>query len=83
MEQGFEPHNTKTLLLLSFDLDPERANYAVDISGTLDLKLQTIDAHATQYNAEKVKPLLTEMAMRAGKKFGFTHAEPFVRVDMD
>jgi len=83
LEQGLEPHNTKTLLLLSFDLDPERANYAVDISGTLDLKLQTIDAHATQYNAEKVKPLLTDMAMRAGKKFGFMHAEPFVRVDMD
>jgi LmbE family N-acetylglucosaminyl deacetylase len=83
LEQGFEPHKTPTLLLMSFDLDPERANYAVDISNTLDQKLQTADAHATQFDAEAIKPILTSMARQAGTKFGYTYAEPFVRVDMD
>jgi LmbE family N-acetylglucosaminyl deacetylase len=69
--------------LISFDLDPERANYAVDISNTLDQKLQTADAHATQFDAEAIKPILTSMARQAGTKFGYTYAEPFVRVDMD
>ncbi|HSX30286.1 MAG TPA: PIG-L deacetylase family protein [Candidatus Saccharimonadales bacterium] len=83
LEQGLEPHKTQTLLLLSFDLDPERANYAVDISETLDVKLQTTVAHATQYDAAALKPLLTDMASKAGEKFGFTYAEPFVRIDMN
>ncbi|HSX34408.1 MAG TPA: PIG-L deacetylase family protein [Candidatus Saccharimonadales bacterium] len=81
--QGFEPHKTQTLLLLSFDLDPERANYAVDISDTLDIKFRAIAAHATQFNAEALQPHLTDMATQAGEKFGFAYAEPFVRVDMD
>jgi len=83
LQQGFEPHNTKTLLLLSFDLDPERANYATDISETLDTKFGAIAAHTSQFNSEALRPNLTDMASKAGKKFGYTYAEPFVRIDMD
>jgi len=46
LAEGYEPHNTKTLLLFSFDLNPERATYAVDATDTLELKFQALAAHA-------------------------------------
>lgn len=83
LEQGLEPHDTPTLLLFSFDLDPERANYAVDITGTLELKFGAIEAHASQFaDAKSVRQTLRDMASKAGSKFGYGSAEPFVRVDI-
>lgn len=83
LEEGLEPHNTATLLLFSFDLDPERANYAVDVASTLESKFRAIEAHASQFsNVEQLKQTLRDMASKAGSKFGYDSAEPFVRVDI-
>jgi len=83
LEQGYEPHNTDTLLLYSFDLDPERATFAVNITDTIELKLQAIAAHASQFSdVESVATTLRAQAEKAGQKQGCQYAEPFVRIDI-
>lgn len=83
LAEGYEPHNTSTMLLFSFDLDPERATYMVDISDTLELKFQALDAHASQFgDLENMKITARKLATKAGERDGYTYAEPFVRIDV-
>lgn len=83
LAEGYEPHNTKTVLLFSFDLDPQRANLMVDITGTLELKLQALDAHSSQFGDLKtLKESVRKMAIKAGKESSYEYAEPFVRIDV-
>lgn len=81
LAEGYEPHKTKTVLLIRFSL--EGNIFAVDITDTLDLKLQAIAAHASQFSdmAATEKQLRT-FADHAGKTFGYPSAEPFVRLDI-
>jgi LmbE family N-acetylglucosaminyl deacetylase len=83
LAEGYEPHDTDTVLLFSFDLDPQRANFAIDITHTLEQKLQALDAHASQFgDREAIKESLRDMAAKTGRPSGYVYAEPFVRIDI-
>ncbi len=81
LAEGYEPHKTKTILLVTFD--PARGNYAADISDEFDLKLQAISAHASQFSdREQTQTRLREYSATTGKAHNYTYAEPFVRIDI-
>lgn len=77
--EGYEPHKTKTALLMNFDT----ANYYVDITDTLEKKFEALKAHASQVpNFAEMRERFTEFAAMSGKEAGFKYAESFVRLDI-
>ncbi len=81
LTQGYEPHKTPTVLLVTFE--PTRGEYVVDISDVFELKVQAMAEHASQFsNIEQTKTVLRNYGAVAGKAHGFTYGEPFVRIDI-
>lgn len=76
---GLEPHKVKTLLLTNFD----NQNFYIDITDTLDTKLQAIKHHASQIkDFEVAKERFVRIAAMTGQKAGYTYAEGFMRLDL-
>lgn len=78
-DQGLAPHKVTTVLLLNF----ETQNYYVDITDTLETKLQAVAAHDSQISdLPEMQQLFTGMAEQAGEQAGCRYAEGFVRIDI-
>ena len=45
LEEGLEPHNVKEIYIWSFD----KGNFCVDITDIVDLKIQALLEHKTQF----------------------------------
>lgn len=60
----------------------ERANYYVDITETLDLKIAALKQHASQLGEWDPTPMIREWASETGKKVGFPYAEAFYRITL-
>lgn len=81
LEQGYEPHNTPTLLLIDFGAG--NANFAVDIADTLELKFQALSEHASQFTLQAMKLKMSQQSAKIGAPYGYHYAEAFVRIDID
>lgn len=78
-DEGLEPHKTKTLLLNNFD----RTNFVVDISDSIERKLDALKAHASQIpDVDGAIQRVTEMASKAAEGTDFTYGEAFLRIDV-
>jgi LmbE family N-acetylglucosaminyl deacetylase len=80
LQQGLEPHCVSTVLLSNF----EKHNFSIDITETIDTKLEAIGAHASQLGKDPERTL-SEHKLRAaedGKPYGYGYAELFVRIDI-
>jgi LmbE family N-acetylglucosaminyl deacetylase len=71
------PHKVKTLLMVNFD----NANFGMDISDTLNLKISALKAHTSQISEEAIKRSRT-IAETTGKKFGFKYGEGFIKLTL-
>jgi len=60
----------------------ERANYYVDITVTLDLKIEALRKHASQLGKWDPSPMIRQWAAESGKKVGFAYAEAFYRITL-
>jgi LmbE family N-acetylglucosaminyl deacetylase len=60
----------------------EHVNYYVDITDTLDLKIDALKKHVSQLGEWDPSPMLREWAAETGKKVGFAYAEGFFRVTL-
>jgi len=60
----------------------ERANYYVDITATLDLKIEALRQPASQLGEWDPAPMVRQWASEAGKKVGFAYAEAFYRITL-
>lgn len=60
----------------------ERANHYVDITDTIDLKIEALKQHASQLGEWDPAPMLREWAAETGKKVGFAYAEGFYRITL-
>ncbi|HEY8998954.1 MAG TPA: PIG-L deacetylase family protein [Candidatus Saccharimonadales bacterium] len=79
LEQGYEPHKTKTVLLTN----SVEADFAVDISNSLELKFEALKRHASQFlDMPLIAERMTQWSAAAGAKYGYTYAESFVRLDV-
>lgn len=79
IEEGFEPHKVKHLLLTSFT----GGNFFVDISDSFDKKVAALKEHKSQISDfSGVENRMRHFAHESGKKFGCELAESFNRVDM-
>ena len=81
LDQGLEPHVVEEVLLVNFT----KTNFYIDITKTIDLKMQAIGAHASQFNdIGKFKKRIKEMNGLAGKKAQpkAKFAEAFLRIQL-
>jgi len=77
-DEQLEPHKVAHLLLINL----ERQNYYVDITDTLDLKLEGLRRHTSQIaDFESVKTMIRNRAESLGAHTGSKYAEGFIRVD--
>ena len=77
--EGLEPHNVSELLFIA--MGSEKVNLTVDISSTINLKIEALKMHESQYdNFENLKDNILKFSSFAGKKNGIDFAESFVRV---
>ena len=74
-KEGLEPHKTKELYLISFDKGEE----IVDISKTLDTKIEVLKCHSSQVGPESFG-WVRQMAEITGKKKGYRYAEGFIKL---
>jgi len=76
---GLRPHKVKQLFFPS--LDPKEANYFVDVTKTLKLKLRALKFHASQVgDMTAVRRRMTERARLLGGMINKTYAEAFIRL---
>jgi LmbE family N-acetylglucosaminyl deacetylase len=78
LEEGYEPHKVKELFIT---LTPH-ATHFLDITGTMEKKIDTLRAHVSQLGAGEafengVNKWVREFSAEAGKQCGVTYAETF------
>lgn len=78
---GLFPHKVKELLLYS--LDPENANFFIDVTDTFEMKLQALSLHKSQVpEIQKIEGRIRGRAEAAGRLAGCRYAEAFVRLHL-
>ncbi len=81
LAEGLEPHVVEEVLLNNFS----KSNYFVDISKTIDLKMEAIACHVSQFNdIEKFKERIKHWSGLIGKKSKprAKYAEAFFRITL-
>ena len=78
-EAGYEPHKVATVLLINFN----QQNYTVDITNTIDLKMQALEAHSSQMaDLAKTQAIMRDLASQLGAASGYTYGEGYMRIDI-
>lgn len=76
--KGLQPHKVAHVLLINL----EKQNCFVDVSDTMDLKLEALCKHRSQIpNPKAVRRMLQNRAEALGGQCGLRYAEGFVRID--
>lgn len=79
VDQGLETHIVSTVLLVNFD----HHNFCIDITDTLEAKLQALAAHKSQYpDPTYIQDSAKQFASSVGESAGCTCAEAFMRIDL-
>lgn len=78
MAEGFEPYLVADLLFMPFD----EPSYIVDITGTYEIKLKALAAHASQVDMDSVSGWLDTGSKMTGAKGRFARGEGFIRLNM-
>jgi len=79
LAEGLKPHAAQTVLLIHF----ERRNYFVDISATIDKKLQALAAHTSQMSdVAGTQEVMKDLAEDMGRQCDCQCAEAFIRIDI-
>lgn len=81
LDEGLEPHVVEELLIMNFS----KANYFVDISNTIDKKLEALACHKSQFaDIKKFTGMIREMNKMVGQKAKpkMRYAEGFIRITL-
>jgi LmbE family N-acetylglucosaminyl deacetylase len=73
LEAGYEPHDVRRLYIHG----TEKPNTWVDITDTMNLKIQALQQHVSQIDPNEVGKWMTEWAEEDGKDHGMKYAESF------
>ena len=78
-DEKLEPHKVSNLLLVNFT----KSNFAVDISSTINTKLDALRAHSSQITGgEKVFNMIKDRSKQAGEEHGYDYAEKFIKIEL-
>jgi len=80
LEAGYEPHKVDTVLLTRFN-EPG-TTFAVNITDTIEAKLEAVSAHLSQSTVQEMKATIRDLAVASGQPYGYQYAEAFVRIDI-
>ena len=76
-QEGLEPHRVSEVLVLS----GQQPNIWIDISETIDLKIEALRQHASQFgDGWDPGEMIREWARDGGGAVGFPYAETFMRI---
>lgn len=79
LKDELNPHKTKEVMLVNFN----HHNFFVDISGTLELKLEALRKHVSQNpDVSAMEKWVKERAKEMGEKINAKYAEGFVRIEI-
>ncbi len=78
LQEGLHGHKVNYVLVT----DRANANFYVDISDTVELKIEGLRQHASQMGEWDPGPRIREWSAEAGKRVGFAHAESFRRMTL-
>ncbi len=73
LSAGYEPHNVKRLYIHG----NEKSDTWVDISETIDIKIEALKKHVSQIDTHEVDKWMYEWAEEAGKQKGIKYAEAY------
>ncbi len=73
LEAGYEPHNVKRLYIHG----SEKSDTWIDISETIDIKIEALQKHASQVDAHEVDKWMRAWAKEEGKEKGLGFAEAY------
>ena len=73
LEAGYEPHNVKRLYIHG----AENSNTWVDISETIDIKIEALMKHVSQVDTHEVDKWMRDWAKESGKEKGLDFAEAY------
>jgi LmbE family N-acetylglucosaminyl deacetylase len=78
LEEGLEPHAVKEIWVSGTGAP----DFTVDITSTIELKVQALKAHASQISPERAETLIPQRAKALGEPAGYAYAEVFRRLRM-
>lgn len=81
LDEGLEPHVVEELLIMNFS----KANHFVDITGTIDKKLEALSCHKSQFSdIKKFTEMIRGMNKMAGQKAKpkVGYAEGFIQITL-
>lgn len=75
LAQGLKPHKVQELYIVGAPVE----NHWIDISDTIDLKIEALLAHASQFvgHSDEVAQRVRELHAALGQKYGVAYAEEF------
>jgi Uncharacterized proteins, LmbE homologs len=73
LEAGYEPHNVKRLYVHG----SEKSDTWIDISETIDIKIEALKKHVSQVEANEVEKWMRDWAKDEGKEKGLNFAEAY------
>lgn len=71
LDTGFEPHNVKKLYVHG----TEKPDTWIDITETMDIKVEALKKHASQINPDEVEKWMRDWAKEDAKDKGFEYSE--------
>ncbi|MEI7554442.1 PIG-L deacetylase family protein [Candidatus Chlorohelix sp.] len=78
LDEGLEPHKVQEI----FFMGAPTQNFMVDITGTIELKLAALKAHASQLpDFAPIEERIRSWATSTGKKYDVSYAEEFHRTE--
>lgn len=79
MDEGLSPHKVPTLLLGSFS----DGNYYVDITSTIENKMNALAAHASQMaDVVGTQNRMRDVSKLVGGKMGVNYGESFTKISL-
>jgi LmbE family N-acetylglucosaminyl deacetylase len=78
LEEGLEPHNVREIWVSGTGVP----DYFVDITDTMDTKVQALLAHESQVDVERVTQFVPDRARQTGSDHDMKYAEAFKRLQM-